>query len=131
MPRILIVDDEGSIRKLLSTTFQMAGYDVRTAPDGPEAIDLCAAEPFDAMLSDVMMPRMNGHDLARWVAANRPQTRVVLMSGFDAGCQSCSFAPRCQFLPKPFRPFEAIAMVGDALAGPPIAIPDAGLARDC
>lgn len=123
MPRILIVDDEGSIRNLLSATFEMAGFEVRTAPDGPEAMELCAAEPFDAVLSDVVMPRMNGHDLARWVAVHCPETRMVLMSGYDTGCERCAYAPRCQILTKPFRPFEAVSVVRDALAAPLPPIP--------
>ncbi len=118
MPRILIVDDEAAIRSLLATAFERAGYDVRTAPDGPEAVALCDAEPFDAVLSDVVMPKMNGHDLARWIAARQPETRLVLMSGFDLGCQQCPYAPRCQFLPKPFRLREALSLVGNALGQP-------------
>jgi DNA-binding NtrC family response regulator len=114
----LIVDDEAAIRSLLATAFERAGYDVRTAPDGPEAMALCDAESFDAVLSDVAMPRMNGHDLARLIAARHPRTHLVLMSGFDLGCQNCSSAPRCQFLPKPFRLSEALSLVGDALAEP-------------
>ena len=118
MPRILIVDDEAAIRSLLATAFEKAGYEVRTAPDGPEALTLCDAEPFDAVLSDVVMPRMNGHDLARLIAERHPQTRMVLMSGFDLGCQKCAYAPRCKFLPKPFRLREVLSVVGNALGQP-------------
>jgi len=118
VPRILIVDDEAAIRSLLATAFEKAGYEVRTAPDGPEALTLCDAESFDAVLSDVVMPRMNGHDLARWIAARHPHTRLVLMSGFDIGCQNCPTAPHCQFLSKPFRLGEVLSLVGDALAQP-------------
>jgi DNA-binding NtrC family response regulator len=118
VPRILIVDDEAAIRSLLAIAFEKAGYDVRTAPDGPEALALCAAESFDAVLSDVIMPRMNGHDLARCIAARHPRTRLVLMSGFDLGCQNCPSATRCQYLPKPFRLGEALSLVRKALAEP-------------
>jgi DNA-binding NtrC family response regulator len=118
LPRILIVDDEAQIRALLATAFERAGYDVRTAPDGPEAVALCNAEAFDAVLSDVVMPRMNGHDLARWISARHPQTRLVLMSGFDVGCQNCPAAPRCQFVSKPFRLGEVVSAVSHAIAQP-------------
>ncbi len=116
MPRILIVDDESSIRTLLSAAFGMAGYEVRTAPDGPEAMALCETERFDAVLSDVVMPKMNGHELARWVATRYPATRTILMSGFDLGCQECPLAERCLLIPKPFRPGEAVSRVDTALA---------------
>jgi DNA-binding NtrC family response regulator len=116
MPRILIVDDEGAILSLLSATFSMAGYQVRTASDGPDAIRLCQSEPFDVVLSDVVMPRMNGHELARWVADRFPQTQTVLMSGFDSGCEECPISGRCRWLSKPFRPSDAVAMIERALS---------------
>ena len=68
MPRILIVDDEIGIRSLLAAAFAEAGYDVLTAADGAEAMALCASsELFDVVLSDVIMPLVNGHDLIRWI----------------------------------------------------------------
>jgi two-component system cell cycle response regulator CpdR len=115
MPRILIVDDESAIRALLAAVFRQAGYEVYTAANGREAVAKCAADQFDAVLSDIVMPEMDGHDLSRWVAVNHPETRTVLMSGFDAGCQGCPHAPSCVILRKPFRPGEALAAVGHAL----------------
>ena len=94
----------------------MAGYEVRTAADGPEAMALCEKETFDAVLSDVRMPRMNGHELAQWVATRYPATRTILMSGFDLECQHCPFAERCLLISKRFRPHEAISRVDEALA---------------
>ena len=116
MPRILIVDDEPSIRSLLSAAFAMAGYEVRMAADGLEAMALCDAEPFDAVLSDVVMPRMNGHELARWISEHHPSTRTILMSGFDLGCEECPLKERCLLIAKPFSPGEAVTRVGQALA---------------
>jgi len=78
VPRILIVDDEAPIRSLLATAFEKAGYDVRTAPDGPEAVALCAAESFDAVLSDVVMPRMNGHEALTKIKSD-PQLKDILV----------------------------------------------------
>jgi DNA-binding NtrC family response regulator len=115
MPRILIVDDESAIRTLLSAVFRQAGYDVHTAANGREAVARCAADPFDAVLSDIVMPEMDGHDLSRWVALNHPEIRTVLMSGFDAGCQDCPHSSSCVILHKPFRPGEALAAVDNAL----------------
>jgi two-component system cell cycle response regulator CpdR len=116
VPKILIVDDERAIRTLLSLAFTQAGYEVRTAGDGPEAIGLCLSEQFDVVLSDVIMPRMNGHDLVQWISRRNPSTQAVLMSGFDLSCENCELAPRCKLLAKPFRPMEAVAMVGQVLA---------------
>jgi DNA-binding NtrC family response regulator len=125
MPRILIVDDEAAICSLLAGAFERAGYDVRTASDGPEALALCAAESFDAVLSDVVMPRMNGHELARWIVARHPQTRLVLMSGYDPVMSGYDPAWRdnlpvqsWHFLPKPFRVCDVLSLVGNAIAQP-------------
>jgi DNA-binding NtrC family response regulator len=116
-PRILIVDDEQGIRRLLKTVFTRAGYEVEVAADGSEAIALCKSQAFDALLSDVRMPGMNGHELARWVAIRHPNTRTVLMSAFDdIQCQSCGMsAEPCWLLAKPFNPNEAVALVGKIL----------------
>jgi len=118
LPRILIVDDEAAIRSLLETAFERHGYEVRTASNGAEAVDLCGIESFDAVVSDVVMPGMNGYDLARWIAQQNPQTRMVLMSGYDAGCQDCSCSPRYQFLPKPFRLHDVVSAVETAVGRP-------------
>jgi two-component system, cell cycle response regulator CpdR len=116
IPRILIVDDEPQITAFLSLMFERAGYAVKTACSGRDAIALCSQEPFDVVLSDVMMPEMNGHQLAQWIAAHRPTTRTALMSGFDASCRNCSFSPRCRLIAKPFGPREIISFVAQVLA---------------
>lgn len=111
MPRILVVDDEKSIRSLLAIAFTRAGYEVRTAADAREAMALCATESFDALLSDVVMPQVNGHELIRWVVARHPAIRCVLMTAFDADCEDCPFAAQCRLLPKPFSPKEAVSLI--------------------
>jgi DNA-binding NtrC family response regulator len=115
--RILIVDDEQGIRKLLALVFSGAGYDVCTAADGTEAMRICESGRFDALLSDVRMPGMNGHELVRWVVKRHPETSTILMSGFDdIECQHCGIAPRpCSLLPKPFQPNDAVALVNRVL----------------
>jgi DNA-binding NtrC family response regulator len=118
LPRILVVDDEAAIRSLLATALERAGYEVYTAPDGSEAAALCAHESFDAIVSDVVMPNMNGHDLARWIAERNPNTRMVLMSGYDMGCHNCPYSPRCRFLAKPFRLSQVLSAVSSVLEQP-------------
>ena len=115
MPSILIVDDEPGIRSLLSVAFVRAGYEVRTASGPFKAMEACAAQSFDAILSDIEMPGMDGHCLVRWVADTSPRTRSVLMSGFEITCGECPFAGRCQLLRKPFSPKAAVALIGQVL----------------
>ena len=76
---------------------------------------LCGAKTFDALLSDADMPNMNGHDLIRWVAANRPDITCLLMSGFSIECGECPFTGRCMLLRKPFGGNEAVALVTQML----------------
>jgi DNA-binding NtrC family response regulator len=122
MPRILVVDDERSIRTLLSIAFTRAGYFVRTAADAREAAALCEVESFDALLSDVRMPQINGHDLVRHVTAHHPAIRCVLMSAFDdTDCQDCPFLSGCHFMPKPFNTKDVVSLVERALREPPAA----------
>ena len=114
--RILIVDDEPQIRGFLSLTFESAGYAVTTAANGCDAIALLSAEAFDLLLSDVMMPEMNGHQLAQWAAAHFPEVPTILMSGYDPGCRNCADSPRCHLIAKPFQPREMLAFVEQVLA---------------
>ena len=120
MSRILVVDDETAIRSLLAMAFARAGYEVRTAGRAREALALCAVEAFDALLSDVLMPEMNGHELVHWVMAYHPAIRCVLMSAYDdTECQDCPMVSRCPSLPKPFNPKDAVSLVDRVLREPP------------
>jgi DNA-binding NtrC family response regulator len=116
--RILIVDDEQGIRKLLAIAFGRAGYEVRVAADAQQAMVICESEGFDVLLSDVVMPGTNGQELARWMATHHPSTRTVLMSGFDDSTCELSGIPaqQCPSLSKPFLPSHAIALVDGVLA---------------
>ena len=114
--KILVVDDEPQIRTLLSMVLPRAGYTVKAACSGPAAILLLMAERFDIVLSDVMMPEMNGHELVRWVAANRPATRTALMSGYDGVDWKPSDIPQCPSIAKPFRFNEVVSFVDRVLA---------------
>jgi DNA-binding NtrC family response regulator len=114
--RLLIVDDDPAIRKLLARTLAKAGYTVKTAGSGDDAVAQCTAEPFDLVLSDVVMPKMDGHQLAEWIAKYRPDTRTALMSGWDPGCQQCAYSPRCRIIAKPFGCRQILSFVAEILA---------------
>jgi len=114
--KILIVDDEALIRSLLSHTFEQAGYVVKTAESGRDAIELCDHEDFDFVLSDVVMPEINGHQLVQWIATHRPATHFALMSGYMGTDDGCANSPRCELIPKPFRPRQVLQFVEMALA---------------
>jgi CheY-like chemotaxis protein len=82
--RILLAEDEPAVRSSCRRILTRAGYTVIDAPDGPTALARMAAEtdPFDLLLSDVVMPGMSGSELARRVKAHQPDIAVLFMSGY-------------------------------------------------
>ena len=119
MAKILIVDDDVQILRLLTLLLRREGHDVSTAEDPRDAFAMWSQPvSFDLILSDVDMPGMDGHELARWVAARSPESRVMLMSALDPDCQDCPYSPRCEFIRKPFHPKELVKQVAAALRPP-------------
>lgn len=80
--RILVVDDEDSLRTVLSGELISEGYDVQTAADGDEAIGIVQKETFDLLLLDIKMPRMNGFEVLKLVKEQNPKTKVVMLTAF-------------------------------------------------
>jgi DNA-binding NtrC family response regulator len=114
--RILIVDDECAIRKMLTVVFSDAGYEVLSAAHVSDAMNVLAIQRVDAVLSDVVMNSLSGHDLARWMAQHHPSVPCVLMTGFDdTECDNCPITSGCVQLRKPFEPEDAVSVVGRAI----------------
>jgi PAS domain S-box-containing protein len=116
---VLVVDDEASVRRVARRLLERAGHRVSEAADGQEALHLCTktSEPPDLVLTDCVMPRLGGEELAlrlRWLC---PGTRVLFMSGYPLE-QACKIdePPPSSFLHKPFAPGELVAHVAEALA---------------
>jgi len=83
MPKkILVVDDEATIRESLSTVLSEEGYSLATAADGEEAMTLIQRISFDAVVCDIRMPGMSGIDLLRRIKATHPETPVVMMTAY-------------------------------------------------
>ncbi len=81
---VLLVEDEEALRGFVRSTLEKGGYTVIDARDGISALELLSGRDraFDVLVTDVVMPRMGGHELARRVLQNRPATRVLYMSGY-------------------------------------------------
>jgi two-component system, NtrC family, response regulator PilR len=104
LPRILVVDDERSMRELLSIVLRREGYEVLLAEDGRSAIDLLGRQPIDLLISDIKMPDMSGVEVLR--AAKRiDQDILAIMITAFASTDSAIEAMRlgaCDYLSKPF-----------------------------
>ena len=103
LPRVLLVEDEGAVRELLSSALERNGFDVVTAGSAEEALTL-ASPAFQILLSDISLPGMSGVQLARQLRHTLPSLRVLLMSGyareeFASGPNAVDDLP---FIPKPF-----------------------------
>ena len=105
---ILLVEDEESVRVLARTILRKYGYDVLEAQSGGDAFLLCEqhATPIHLLLTDVVMPRMNGPQLAERLRSFRPEMKVLYMSGYtdDAIVRNRMRDPAIQFIQKPIMP---------------------------
>ncbi len=81
-PKLLVVDDEPNIRRILQVAFEKAGYEVFPADDAYSALEALAEQPFECVLTDVTMPGMTGYELLRAVKERRPESAVVIMTAF-------------------------------------------------
>jgi CheY-like chemotaxis protein len=81
---VLIVDDEELVVKFVERVLREAGYQTATAPDGPEALEAAAKlETFDMVVTDLMMPKMTGDELARRLRLASPGVKVLYLTGFS------------------------------------------------
>ncbi|MEX5633530.1 response regulator transcription factor [Parafrankia sp. FMc2] len=83
-PRILVVDDENTLSELLSMALRYEGWEVRTAPDGREALQVARGFRPDAVVLDMMLPDMDGLDVLRRLRAERPDVPVLFLTARDA-----------------------------------------------
>ncbi len=113
---ILLVEDEESVRRLARAFLENRGYTVLEARDGAHAIELCERQSqlIHLMVTDVVMPKMSGHELAQRVAPLRPDMRVLFVSGYT-GDSLAQLGPSAAFLEKPFGPGDLVKKVRQIL----------------
>jgi two-component system, cell cycle response regulator CpdR len=103
MIRILLAEDEDAMRAYLARALENAGYEVVAVDRGTEALPYLQSERFDLLLSDIVMPEMDGIELAQRCAEIAPQTKVMFITGFAAVTLKASKeAPAAKVLSKPF-----------------------------
>ena len=118
---MLVVDDDPVIQKLLQVNFELEGYKVLTASDGVEGLERARAELPDAIILDIMMPKMNGLDVARALKAS-DDTKDIPVLLLSAKAQASDVAQGMEigaddYVTKPFDPAELLERVGDLLKG--------------
>ncbi len=103
MIRILLAEDDEAMRTYLARALANAGYEVIAVDCGTAALPLLEAEHFDLLLSDIVMPEMDGIELAQHCAELCPETKVMFITGFAAVTLRASReAPQAKVLSKPF-----------------------------
>jgi DNA-binding response OmpR family regulator len=123
-PRILVVDDEVNQRKSLAIGLKLEGYRVFEAADGEAALELLAEQPVELAIVDLMMPGINGLDLARRMRFRHPDVRVVLTSAYQLSERQLERAEIrvLGFVPKPFEMDELVGFLRTKLPRPTTAV---------
>ena len=115
-----MVDDEPLVRRFAVRVLEEQGFRVSQAADGAEALRLLLEEPpdVDAVVSDIVMPRLNGVELMQILSSTHPQLPVLLMSGYASGeLEGMGIAAPCAILPKPFAPERLVEELRRCLRG--------------
>ena len=116
-PRVLVVDDEASIRDLLSKTLALAEYDIDVAPDGRSALERMRMYAYDLLIADLKMPGMDGLALIREAKRFKADLPVLIITGFSTESSAIEAVNLgvAGYLTKPFRVPQVLAAAARAL----------------
>lgn len=115
---ILVADDEPSVRQFVERALNYAGYAVTAVPDGNAALDALSKRKYDLLLTDIVMPDLDGIALALKVSKDYPKTRILMMSGYANQRQrahNLDFLAH-EVISKPFTLEEVTKRISAALA---------------
>jgi two-component system cell cycle sensor histidine kinase/response regulator CckA len=118
---VLVVDDETAVRRFACRVLERAGYGIFEATDGVEALELIQGltGALEVVVSDIVMPRMNGVQLMQSLSVSQPNLPVILMSGYATTALSeLGIATPCSILPKPFSAERLLAEVDRCVRRP-------------
>jgi two-component system, cell cycle response regulator CpdR len=112
MAKILLAEDDESMRHYLARALERVGYSVTSVDRGTAALPLLESESFDLLLTDIVMPEMDGIELAQKAAVIAPDMRVMFITGFAAvALKAGKAAPDAKVLSKPFHLRDLVAEV--------------------
>ncbi len=116
-PRVLVVDDEASIRDLLSKTLALAEYDVDAAPDGRSALERMRMYPYDLLIADLKMPGMDGLTVIKEARRYKTDLPVIIITGYSTESSAIEAVNIgvAGYLTKPFRVPQVLAAAAKAL----------------
>ena len=109
--KLLIVDDDVHIRRLIALYLKQAGYEVADSGSGEEALELAAHDAFDTVLVDVILPAYGGFRLTQKLKSTAPAPRIIVMSGDESQRETAADYGADDFLAKPFTRDELLAKV--------------------
>ncbi|HEX2061768.1 MAG TPA: response regulator [Thermoanaerobaculia bacterium] len=120
--RALVVDDDAAIRILVTRLLSREGFTVDAVRDGAEAIEMVLQHDYDVITLDLMMPRIDGFGVVKYLIEHRPEIlgRIIVMTAFGAQAMAQVCPPVGRFLEKPFeveRLLAEAAACGEAAAG--------------
>ncbi len=118
--KILLAEDEESVRHMIRAFLEMEGYQVVAAGDGQEALEVYRRERPDLLISDIDMPYMTGIELASEIRRQDSGFPVILISGNLKSCDYIASDANISYLPKPFNWGELRREVDAALVGKPV-----------
>jgi len=113
---VLVIDDEDSVRELVADVLASQGHRVMTASGGREGLERFEAGQFDLVITDLGMPDITGWDVVRGVRARRPETPVVLVTGWGEVVETPADVRVDGLISKPFDVAKLTAAVSEALA---------------
>jgi CheY-like chemotaxis protein len=126
---ILIIDDDAAVSRTLALVLARAGYHVSTATSGRKGLEQLAGGGFDLVLTDIIMPELDGIEAIRRIRADHPELRVIAMSG-GGQIDKADFLHMAQALgadrvnENPVRSERLLELVESAMASPPRRLPD-------